>query len=202
MDMTDLIGEIKSAVAVFVVLSLLTGLIYPLAITGVVQTLMPEKAEGSLLRVDGRIVGSELIGQMFTGPGYFHGRPSYVDYCANGSGGSNLGPSSSRLVELVRQNIDQVRRENDLPPNSSMPADLVLSSGSGLDPDISVDSAKLQVRRVAEARILKVSEVDKLVDENTQSSWYGILGQNRVNVCKLNIELDKLTNRDEGLSYV
>ena len=200
--MTDLIGEIKSAVAVFVVLSLLTGLIYPLAITSVVQTLMPEKAEGSLLRVDGRIVGSELIGQMFTGPGYFHGRPSYVDYRANGSGGSNLGPSSSRLVDVVRQNIDQVRRENDLPPNSSMPADLVLSSGSGLDPDISVDSARLQVRRVAEARILKVSEVDKLVDENTQSSWYGILGQNRVNVCKLNIELDKLTNRDEGLSYV
>ena len=98
-----------------------TGLIYPLAITSVVQTLMPEKAEGSLLRVDGRIVGSELIGQMFTGPGYFHGRPSYVDYCANGSGGSNLGPSSSRLVDVVRQSIDQVRRENDLPPNSSMP---------------------------------------------------------------------------------
>ena len=196
--MTDLIGEIKSAVAVFVVLSLLTGLIYPLAITGVVQTLMPEKAEGSLLRVDGRIVGSELIGQMFTSPGYFHGRPSYVDYRANGSGGSNLGPSSSRLVELVRQNINQVRRENDLPPNSSIPADLVLFSGSGLDPDISVDSARLQVRRVAEARILKVSEVDKLVDENTQSSFFGILGQNRVNVCKLNIELDNLTNGDEG----
>ena len=200
--MTDLIGEIKSAVAVFVVFSLLTGLIYPLAITGVVQMLMPEKAEGSLLRVDGRIVGSELIGQMFTSPGYFHGRPSYVDYRANGSGGSNLGPSSSRLVDVVRQNINQVRRENDLPPNSSIPADLVLFSGSGLDPDISVDSARLQVRRVAEARILKVSEVDKLVDENTQSSWFGILGQNRVNVCKLNIELDKLTNRDEGLSYV
>ena len=196
--MFDLIGEIKSAVAVFVVLSLLTGLIYPLAITGVVQTLMPEKAEGSLLRVDGRIVGSELIGQMFTSPGYFHGRPSYVDYRANGSGGSNLGPSSSRLVELVRQNINQVRRENDLPPNSSIPADLVLFSGSGLDPDISVDSARLQVRRVAEARILKVSEVDKLVDENTQSSFFGILGQNRVNVCKLNIELDNLTNGDEG----
>ena len=196
--MTDLIGEIKSAVAVFVVFSLLTGLIYPLAITGVVQMLMPEKAEGSLLRVDGRIVGSELIGQMFTSPGYFHGRPSYVDYRANGSGGSNLGPSSSRLVDVVRQNINQVRRENDLPPNSSIPADLVLFSGSGLDPDISVDSARLQVRRVAEARILKVSEVDKLVDENTQSSFFGILGQNRVNVCKLNIELDNLTNGDEG----
>ena len=196
--MFDLIGEIKSAVAVFVVFSLLTGLIYPLAITGVVQTLMPEKAEGSLLRAGGRIVGSELIGQMFTSPAYFHGRPSYVDYRANGSGGSNLGPSSSRLVELVRQNINQVRRENDLPPNSSIPSDLVLSSGSGLDPDISVEAARLQVRRVAEARILKVSEVDKLVDENTQSSWYGILGQNRVNVCKLNIELDNLTNGDEG----
>jgi len=196
--MFDLIGEIKSAVAVFVVLSLLTGLIYPLAITGVVQTLMPEKAEGSLLRVDGRIVGSELIGQMFTSPAYFHGRPSYVDYRANGSGGSNLGPSSSRLVELVRQNINQVRRENYLPPNSSIPADLVLFSGSGLDPDISVEAARLQVRRVAEARILKVSEVDKLVDENTQSSFFGILGQNRVNVCKLNIELDNLTNGDEG----
>jgi K+-transporting ATPase ATPase C chain len=197
MEMTDLMGEIKSAVAVFVVFSLLAGMIYPLAITGVVQTLMPEKAEGSLLRADGRIVGSELIGQMFGSPAYFHGRPSYVEYHANGSGGSNLGPSSSRLIELAKQNADQVRRENDLPPNSSIPADLVLYSGSGLDPDISVDSARLQVRRVAEARILKVSEVDKLVDENIQTSFYGILGQNRVNVLKLNIELDNLANGDE-----
>jgi K+-transporting ATPase ATPase C chain len=197
MEMTDLMVEIKSAVAVFVVFSLLAGMIYPLAITGVVQTLMPEKAEGSLLRADGRIVGSELIGQMFGSPAYFHGRPSYVEYHANGSGGSNLGPSSSRLIELAKQNADQVRRENDLPPNSSIPADLVLYSGSGLDPDISVDSARLQVRRVAEARILKVSEVDKLVDENIQTSFYGILGQNRVNVLKLNIELDNLANGDE-----
>jgi K+-transporting ATPase ATPase C chain len=134
---------------------------------------------------------------MFTSPAYFHGRPSYVEYHANGSGGSNLGPSSSRLIELAKQNADQVRRENDLPPNSSIPADLVLYSGSGLDPDISVDSARLQVRRVAEARILKVSEVDKLVDENIQTSFYGILGQNRVNVLKLNIELDNLANGDE-----
>lgn len=199
--MNDLIGEVKSAAAVFVVFSLLTGLIYPLAITGVVQTLMPEKAEGSLLRAEGKIVGSELIGQMFTSPGYFHGRPSYVDYRANDSGGSNLGPSSSRLVELVRQNINQVRRENDLTPSSSVPPDLVLYSGSGLDPDISVNSARLQVRRVAEVRILKVSDIDKLVDENTQPSFFGILGQDRVNVCKLNLELDKLTNKDEGLSY-
>jgi len=167
--MTDLLGEIKSAVAVFVALSLLTGLIYPLAITGVVLKLMPEKAEGSLLREDGRIVGSELIGQMFASPGYFHGRPSYVDYRANGSGGSNLGPSSSRLAELARQNINQVKRENYLLANSSIPSDLVLYSGSGLDPDISVASARLQVRRVAEARVLKVSEVDKLVDENIPS---------------------------------
>jgi K+-transporting ATPase ATPase C chain len=201
MEMTDLMGEVKSTVAVFVVLALLTGLIYPLAITGVVQTLMPEKAEGSLLRADGRIVGSELIGQMFTSPAYFHGRPSYVEYHANGSGGSNLGPSSARLAELARQNVDRVRRENDLPLNSSVPSDLVLYSGSGLDPDISVEAARLQVRRVAEARILKVSEVEKLVEENTQPSFFGILGQDRVNVCKLNLELDKLTNRYEGLSY-
>jgi K+-transporting ATPase ATPase C chain len=195
--MTDLFGEIKSAVAVFVAFSLLTGLIYPLAITGVVQKLMPEKAEGSLLREDGRIVGSELIGQMFTSPGYFHGRPSYVDYRANGSGGSNLGPSSSKLAELVRQNVDQVRRENDLLPNSSIPADLVLRSGSGLDPDISVESARLQVRRVAEARVFKVTEVDKLVDENIQPSFLDILGQDRVNVLRLNIELDNLSKGEE-----
>jgi K+-transporting ATPase ATPase C chain len=195
--MTDLFGEIKSAIAVFVVLSLLTGLIYPLAITGVVQKLMPEKAAGSLLRENGRIVGSELIGQIFTSPGYFHGRPSYVDYRANGSGGSNLGPSSSRLAELTRQNIDRVRRENDLLPNSSIPADLVLSSGSGLDPEISVESARLQVPRVAEARVLKLSEVDKLVDKNIQPSFLGILGQDRINVLRLNIGLDNLSKGDE-----
>jgi K+-transporting ATPase ATPase C chain len=195
--MTDLFGEIKSAIAVFVVLSLLTGLIYPLAITGVVQKLMPEKAAGSLLRENGRIVGSELIGQIFTSPGYFHGRPSYVDYRANGSGGSNLGPSSSRLAELTRQNIDRVRRENDLLPNSSIPADLVLSSGSGLDPEISVESARLQVPRVAEARVLRLSEVDKLVDKNIQPSFLGILGQDRINVLRLNIGLDNLSKGDE-----
>ena len=143
--------------------------------------------------VDGRIVGSELIGQTFQSPGYFHGRPSYVNYSANGSGASNLGPTSARLMEEVSRRIDQVRRENRLSTDQSVPADLVLASGSGLDPHISRQGAIEQVARVAEARGLTHSAVQALVDQNVEPAMLGILGQERVNVLRLNLALDEAT---------
>jgi K+-transporting ATPase ATPase C chain len=185
--------EIRPAVILFLAFTLLTGLVYPLFVTGIVQTSLPAKAEGSLIVVDGRIVGSELIGQTFQSPGYFHGRPSYVNYSANGSGASNLGPTSARLMEEVSRRIDQVRRENGLPLDQSVPADLVLASGSGLDPHISRQGAMEQVARVAKERGLKHSEVQALIDKNVEPAMIGILGQERVNVLRLNLALDKTT---------
>jgi K+-transporting ATPase ATPase C chain len=185
--------EIRPAVILFLAFTLLTGLVYPLFVTGIVQTSLPAKAEGSLIVVDGRIVGSELIGQTFQSPGYFHGRPSYVNYSANGSGASNLGPTSARLMEEVSRRIDQVRRENGLPLDQSVPAELVLASGSGLDPHISRQGAMEQVARVAKERGLKHSEVQALIDKNVEPAMIGILGQERVNVLRLNLALDKTT---------
>jgi potassium-transporting ATPase KdpC subunit len=193
--MFEIAKEIRPAVILFMAFALLTGLVYPLFITGIVQTALPAKAEGSLLLVDGRIVGSELIGQTFQSPGYFHGRPSYVNYSANGSGASNLGPTSARLMEEVSRRIDQVRHENRLPLDQSVPADLVLSSGSGLDPHISRQGAMGQVARVAEARGLTYSAVQALVDQNVESPMLGILGQERVNVLRLNLALDEATRK-------
>ncbi len=185
--------EIRPAVILFMAFSLLTGLAYPLFITGIVQTALPAKAAGSLLIVDGRIVGSELIGQTFQSPGYFHGRPSYVNYSASDSGASNLGPTSVRLMEEVSRRIDQVRRENSLPNDLSVPADLVMNSGSGLDPHISRQGALDQVARVAEARGLAHSVVQARIDQNVEPAMLGILGQERVNVLKLNLNLDDMT---------
>ena len=185
--------EIKPAVILFMAFALLTGLVYPLFITGIVQTALPAKAEGSLIVVDGRIVGSELIGQTFQSPIYFHGRPSAVNYAANGSGAGNLGPTSARLMEEVSRRIDQVRRENSLHNEQSVPADLVLSSGSGLDPHISRQAAMEQVARVAGARGLARSAVQALIDQNVEPAMLGILGQERVNVLRLNLDLDGKT---------
>lgn len=185
--------EIRPAVILFMAFTLLTGLAYPLFITGIVQTVLPAKAEGSLVVIDGRIVGSELIGQTFQSPGYFHGRPSYVNYSANGSGASNLGPTSARLMEEVSRRIDQVRRENSLSTDQSVPADLVLASGSGLDPHISRQGAMEQVARVAKERGLEHSEVQGLIDRNVEPAMLGIMGQERVNVLRLNLALDKAT---------
>jgi potassium-transporting ATPase KdpC subunit len=161
--MQEIIKELKPAALLFITLSVLTGLAYPLFITGIVQVAMPDKASGSLLHVNGTVVGSELIGQNFSSPGYFHGRPSAVGYAGNNSGASNYGPTSAKLMEQVRQRVEQVRRENELLPNVSVPADLVLSSGSGLDPHISVEGALIQVQRVARMRGLPESEVKALV---------------------------------------
>jgi potassium-transporting ATPase KdpC subunit len=190
----DQIGkELKTAVLVFAAFSLLTGIAYPLFITGVVQLTMPQKASGSLVFNDGEVIGSELIGQAFINPSYFHGRPSAVNYSANSSGASNYGPTNARLMTLVSQRIEQIRAENELSPNESVPADLVLASGSGLDPHISVAGAMLQVPRIAKARRLPPSEVKVLIYQHIEPALFGILGQERINVLKLNLALDNLT---------
>ncbi len=193
--MDDIIKEVKPAVLLFLAFSLLTGLVYPLVITGIVQTTMPEQADGSLITVEGKVIGSELIGQSFTGPGYFHGRPSAVGYAANGSGASNYGPTSAKLMDQVRQRIGQVRTENNLSQNTPVPADLVLASASGLDPHISMQGAMLQVPRIARDRALPESEVKLLVYQTLEPAEFGVLGQERVNVLKLNLALDDLTRR-------
>jgi len=187
--------DLKSSVLLFLAFTLLTGLIYPLFITLAVEITMPEKSEGSLIVADGEVIGSELLGQSFTRPGYFHGRPSAVSYAANSSGASNLGPTSSRLMEEVRCRVEQFKTENNLSQNASVPAELVLSSASGLDPHISKEGAMLQVPRIAAARNLSESEVKLLVYQTIEPAQFGVLGQERVNVLKLNIALDDLMRR-------
>jgi K+-transporting ATPase ATPase C chain len=194
--MQKIAKEIKTAVLIFIAFSLLTGLIYPLLMTGIIQMAIPERASGSLVVMDGRIIGSELIGQNFSGPGYFHGRPSAVGYMANGSGGSNLGPTSSKLMEETQNRIESVRLENGLSFDIPVPADLVLASGSGLDPHISVEGAILQVPRIARSRDLPESKVMALVNQSIEPAILGIFGQDRVNVLRLNIGLDGL-NKDD-----
>jgi K+-transporting ATPase ATPase C chain len=191
--MFEYVKEMKPALILFMAFSLLTGVVYPLFITGIVQTALPAKAEGSLILVDGRIVGSELIGQTFQSPGYFHGRPSAVNYAANGSGAGNLGPTSARLMQEVSRRINLVRRENCLSNEENVPADLVLASGSGLDPHISRQAAMEQVARVAGARGLAHLAVQALIDQNVEPAVFGILGQERVNVLLLNLDLDNMT---------
>jgi len=190
--MNKITDDLKTAMLLFIAFSLLTGLIYPLLMTGVIQIAMPEPASGSLIVVNGSVVGSELIGQNFTSPGYFHGRPSAVNYAGNGSGASNFGPTSAMLMEQVSSRISEVRRENNLSSNATVPGELVLASGSGLDPHISMEGAMLQVPRVAAARGIPESEVKVLVYQHTEPAQFGIMGQERVNVLNLNLALDKL----------
>jgi K+-transporting ATPase ATPase C chain len=190
--MQGIAKEIKTAMLLFIAFSLLTGLIYPLFMTGIIQTAIPEKASGSLVVADGRIIGSELIGQNFSGPGYFHGRPSAVGYMANGSGGSNLGPTSSKLKEETQKRVEYVRLENGLSSDIPVPADLVLTSGSGLDPHISAEGAMLQVPRIAKSRGLPELKVRALVNQTVEPVYIGIFGQDRVNVLRLNMKLDRL----------
>jgi K+-transporting ATPase ATPase C chain len=176
-----------------VVLALLTGLVYPLAITGVAQLTMPGRADGSLVVVDGTVVGSSLIGQAWEGEEWFHGRPSAVAYDASASGGSNLGPSSSELADLIEERaVAILALEGPYVPGltvAKIPVDLLTASASGLDPHISVEAAELQAPRIAAVRGLSLEQVRALIDANTQGRTFGILGQPRVNVLELNLTL-------------
>lgn len=189
--LTDLKTALRPALVLTALFALLLGLAYPALITGVAQLAFPHQANGSLIRDGDRVIGSELIGQKFTGDRYFHGRPSAAGaegYDAAASAGSNLGPTSQALVDRVKVDIDANRTS----PGQSVPADLVTASASGLDPHIGPEAALLQVDRVAAARGLKRGTVESLVRRNIQTSLFGLLGEDRVNVLTLNRALDAL----------
>ena len=172
-----------------IVTTVLLGLIYPLAVTGVAQVIFPEKANGQLIRQhDGTLVGSRLIGQPFSSPGYFRSRPSAVTYDANASGGSNLGPTNQKLIDRINADVQRLQAEN---PGQPVPIDLVTTSGSGLDPHISPAATEFQVRRVASERGMSEAEVRKIVAAHTEDRQFGMLGEPRVNVLELNLELDR-----------
>jgi K+-transporting ATPase ATPase C chain len=172
--------------------ALLLGLGYPLLVTGIAGVLFPHKAGGSLILKDGTVIGSELLAQSFTSDRYFHPRPSAAGngYDATASGGSNLAQSSKALVDRINGAIDKLSAEN---PGKPVPIDLVTTSGSGLDPDVTPDAAYFQIPRVAKSRGIDADRLHKLIEQNTTSRQFGLLGEPRVNVLALNLELDKLT---------
>jgi K+-transporting ATPase ATPase C chain len=189
--------HVKQAILIFVVFSVLCGLVYPLVFTAVSQFLFPWRSNGSIIISGNQIVGSELIGQRFKSPKYFHGRPSATDpaYNASSSMGSNSGPSNAKFLKEVTKRIEQVRNENELPSNIPIQADLVLASASGLDPHISVESTMLQVKRIAKERGLSESELEGIVRQHIEHPLLEIWGQPRVNVLKLNLAMDKLKGK-------
>jgi K+-transporting ATPase ATPase C chain len=187
-------SEFRSALVLLVALHVLLGIVYPVAVTGLAQALWPGKANGSLIVVDGKDIGSALIGQPFSAPGYFWSRPSGtspVPYDGSASGGSNLGPTNPALLDLVRERVAALRAA-DPHEKGPIPADLVTASGSGLDPDISVAGALYQVPRVAAARGLPRDLVRGLVRAHAEGKTLGVLGEPRVNVLELNLALDRL----------
>ena len=198
-----MLREIRPAIVVLVALTLITGLVYPLAMTGIAGLIFPRQAQGSLIERDGKVVGSELIGQVFTSDKYFHGRPSATTapdpkdatktipapYNAANSGGSNLGPSNKALIDRVQSDIEALKKEN---PAAAVPADLVTTSASGLDPHISPEAALFQVPRIAKARNMPEDRIRQLVEDNAEGRFLGLLGEPRVNVLLLNLALDRM----------
>jgi K+-transporting ATPase ATPase C chain len=184
--------QIKITILATIVLTILFGLAYPLVFTGLAQLLFPHQANGSLVTVNGKVVGSELIGQSFTKPEYFHGRPSAAGngYDAANSSGSNLGPTNQKLVDRVKADAQKFRAENPA-YTGPIPADLLTTSGSGLDPHISPASAEAQVARVAAARGVSPGRITELVAKHTQGRQWGVFGEPRVNVLLLNVDLDQ-----------
>jgi K+-transporting ATPase ATPase C chain len=196
-----MLREIRPAIILLLALTLITGLAYPLAMTAIAGVLFPKQAEGSLIETDGKVVGSALIGQEFKTDKYFHGRPSATTapdpndssktvaapYNAANSGGSNLGPTSKALNDRIKDDVEKLKAEN---PSMPVPVDLVTTSGSGLDPDISPEAALFQVSRVAKARNLPEERVRQLVTDHTDGPLGGVLGEPRVNVLALNLALD------------
>ena len=181
--------QLRPAFTIFALLTIITGIIYPLGVTGIAQLLFPHQANGSLIIMDGKLVGSMLIGQQFSDPKYFWGRPSVAGYDAAASSGSNYGPMNPSLKETIQTRINNLKADD---PNNPLPipVDLVTASASGLDPHISVAAAMYQVHRVATARRLSEVQVKLWVDEFTEGRQFGIFGEPRVNVLLLNLALD------------
>lgn len=186
--------QLKRSILVFLGLSIICGLIYPLGVTLTSQAVFPRQSNASAIKNGDIVVGSQLVGQLFTRPEYFHGRPSAIDrpYDASNSLGSNLAPSSAKLLEQVNVRLEQIRKENGLPSDRPVPADLVLASASGLDPHISVEAALLQVPRIARERKIPQAVIEKIVLQKTENPFWGFWGMKRVNVLQLNIALDSV----------